>query len=86
MAAADYGLRSLRRASLRPPFAAHNTAEFTFEPQGKGARVAWAMTGPHTVMSKLMGVFFGMDKMVEPQFEEGLANLKRLAETQTATA
>jgi uncharacterized protein YndB with AHSA1/START domain len=68
------------------PFAAHNTAEFTFEPKGKGARVTWAMTGPHTVMSKLMGVFFSMDKMVGPQFEEGLANLKRLVEAQTATA
>jgi hypothetical protein len=37
-------------------------------------------------MSKVMGLFFSMDKLVGPQFEEGLANLKRLAESQTAPA
>jgi hypothetical protein len=62
------------------PFTAHNTAEFTFETQGKGAKVTWAMTGPQTLMSKVMGVFFSMEKMVGPQFEEGLAALKGLAE------
>jgi uncharacterized protein YndB with AHSA1/START domain len=62
------------------PMTAHNTAEFTFEPQGAGTKVTWAMSGPNTLMSKVMGLFFTMDKLVGPQFEEGLANLKRLAE------
>lgn len=62
------------------PFVAHNTAEFTFVKQGTRTRVTWAMYGPATLMSKVMGVFFSMDKLVGPQFEEGLANLRTLSE------
>jgi Polyketide cyclase / dehydrase and lipid transport len=62
------------------PMTAHNTAEFTLEPQGAGTKVTWAMHGPNTLMSKVMGLFFTMDKLVGPQFDEGLASLKRLAE------
>jgi hypothetical protein len=65
------------------PMTAHNTAEFTLEPQGAGTRVTWAMFGPNTLMSKVMGLFFTMDKLVGPQFDEGLANLKRLAERES---
>lgn len=66
------------------PFVAHNTAEVTLEPQGKATKVTWAMHGPNTLMSKVMGLFFSMDKLVGPQFEEGLASLKALAERVTA--
>ena len=62
------------------PFTAHNTAEFTLEPQGARTKVTWAMHGPNTFMSKVMGLFFSMDKLVGPQFDEGLASLKLLAE------
>jgi carbon monoxide dehydrogenase subunit G len=63
------------------PMTAHNTAEFTLEPQGGATRVTWAMHGPNTLMSKVMGLFFSMDKLVGPQFDEGLASLKALSET-----
>ena len=66
------------------PFTAHNTAEFTFEPLGSATKVTWAMHGPNTLMSKVMGLFFSMDKLVGPQFEEGLASLKQLTEKATA--
>ena len=62
------------------PFVAHNTAEFTFEKQGAKTRVTWAMYGPTNLMQKVMGLFFSMDRLVGPQFEEGLASLKALAE------
>lgn len=62
------------------PFEAHNTAAFTLKPEGDGTVVTWAMFGPANYMSKLMSVFFSIDKMVGTQFEEGLANLKQLAE------
>jgi hypothetical protein len=68
------------------PFAAHNTAEFTFERLGQGTKLTWAMSGPNTLMSKVMGLFFSMDKLVGPQFEEGLANLKGLAQRQPTAA
>ncbi len=62
------------------PFEAHNTAEFTLQTQGEVTHVNWAMFGPSPFMSKLMSVFFSMDKMVGKDFEAGLANLKGLAE------
>lgn len=62
------------------PFEAHNTAEFTLQPQGDATQVTWTMYGPANYMSKLMSVFFSMDKMVGDDFAIGLANLKAAAE------
>lgn len=62
------------------PMEAHNTVEITLEPQDGGTLVTHAMYGPSPFMSKLMGLVFNMDKMVGGKFEEGLANLKALAE------
>lgn len=78
--------RIVIKLDFTKPFAAHNTAEFTFAPDGAGTKVTWAMTGPVTLMSKVMGLFFSTEKFVGPQFEQGLASLKRAAEAQTATA
>ncbi len=63
------------------PFAAHNQVEFTLQPDAGGTRVRWAMHGPAPYVSKLMGVLFDMDRMVGRDFEDGLNNLKALAET-----
>lgn len=62
------------------PFEAQNTAEFTLAPAGNGTRVSWAMHGPAPYLSKVMQVFVSVDRMVGPDFEAGLANLKRVAE------
>jgi len=63
------------------PFEAHNMAAFTMDTSGSAAtHVTWTMYGPQPYMSKLMGIFFSMDKMIGKDFETGLANLKALAE------
>jgi uncharacterized protein YndB with AHSA1/START domain len=62
------------------PFEAHNTATFTLVPQGDATEVIWAMDGPSTFITKVMGVFVNLDKMIGTDFEAGLANLKRLTE------
>ena len=62
------------------PFEAHNTASFTMEPKGESTDVTWAMDGPNLFIGKVMSVFIDMDKMIGKDFEEGLGNLKRLAE------
>ena len=62
------------------PFEAHNKVEFTLAPEGGGTRVTQAMYGPSPFISKLMGLFFNMDKMVGDKYEEGFVNLKKLAE------
>jgi carbon monoxide dehydrogenase subunit G len=62
------------------PFVAHNTAEFTLEPQGEITDVAWSMYGPSPFVTRVMGVFMNMDALVGRDFETGLANLKAIAE------
>jgi uncharacterized protein YndB with AHSA1/START domain len=63
------------------PFEAHNIAEFTMLPQGDATSLTWAMHGPLVFMGKVMHTFINMDRMVGKDFEAGLANLQRLAET-----
>ncbi|MEO8558122.1 MAG: SRPBCC family protein [Rhodospirillales bacterium] len=62
------------------PFKAHNQAEFTLQPNGNTTRVTWGMTGPASLMMRVMGLFMNMDKMIGKDFETGLANLKVMAE------
>jgi uncharacterized protein YndB with AHSA1/START domain len=63
------------------PFEAHNQAEFALQPTPDGAtEVRWTMHGPNNFIGKLMGVFINMDKMVGRDFEDGLQNLRQLAE------
>ncbi len=62
------------------PFESHNRAEFVMLPQGPATRLTWSMDGPSPYISKLMGVFFNMDRMIGRDFEIGLENLKTIAE------
>jgi carbon monoxide dehydrogenase subunit G len=62
------------------PFEAHNMVEFTMRPDGDATRVTWSMHGPAPFVTKLMQVFSIMDRMVGKDFEDGLNNLKTLAE------
>lgn len=57
------------------PFAATNTTEFTFKPEGDKTNVTWSMSGENGFMAKAMGVFMDMDKMVGDDFVKGLAQL-----------
>lgn len=70
----------LIKIDFEEPFTAHNTIKFDLERQGAATKVIQAMYGPSPFLSKLMGVFFNMEKMVGGKFEEGLASLKTLAE------
>ena len=62
------------------PMEARNTVEFVLAGEGGTTQVTQAMYGPRPFMSKLVGLVFDMDKMVGDKYEEGLANLKQLAE------
>lgn len=63
------------------PFPAHNLVEFLLVPRGEWTEVIWDMHGPMPFMSKLMCLFVSMDRMVGPDFEAGLNNLKARTET-----
>lgn len=62
------------------PFEGTNDAEFTFKPAGAQTEVTWSMSGKNNFLFKAVGLFIDCEKMIGPQFEEGLANLKALSE------
>jgi hypothetical protein len=62
------------------PFKSHSNTVFELQPDGAGTLVTWSMVGPHTAMTKIMGLFLPMDKMVGPDFEKGLTRLRAEAE------
>jgi uncharacterized protein YndB with AHSA1/START domain len=57
------------------PFKSENTTRFTLAPSGERTRVTWTMTGPKSFMTRVMGIFKSMDKMIGPDFEKGLQQL-----------
>lgn len=68
--------RVLMKLDFIKPFPANNMAEFLLEPRGDSTVVTWAIFGPSPFMSKLMGVFMSIDRMIGKEFDTGLANLK----------
>ncbi len=63
------------RMDWKRPIEGTSTVDFTFTPQGGQTVVKWAMYGKNGFIGKLMSLFMNCDKMVGPQFEQGLANL-----------
>jgi Polyketide cyclase / dehydrase and lipid transport len=62
------------------PFAATNTAEFTFKPEANETITTWSMFGEKNFMAKAIHLFISMEKMIGGQFEKGLADMKAAAE------
>jgi uncharacterized protein YndB with AHSA1/START domain len=66
------------------PWKARNDTAFTIRPEGAGSHVTWTMVGRKTFMTKVMGIFTSMDKLVGKDFEKGLARLKETSERPAA--
>jgi uncharacterized protein YndB with AHSA1/START domain len=62
------------------PFEGHDIAEFSLVPKGDSTDVTWVMSGPSPYIAKIMSIFASMDSMIGKDFEQGLANLKAVAE------
>jgi hypothetical protein len=62
------------------PFKSHSNTAFELRPDGDGTQVTWTMVGPNTGMTRVMGLFTSMDKMIGPDFEKGLTRLRTEAE------
>jgi hypothetical protein len=62
------------------PFAATNTAEFSFKEEGGRTALTWSMRGQNNFIGKAMCLVFDMDKMVGGDFEAGLAGIKAIVE------
>lgn len=63
------------------PMAGTSDVQFTFAPEGTGTKVTWAMQGKKPFIGKVFGLFMDCEKMCGDQFNEGLANLKKIVET-----
>lgn len=63
-----------------PDFGTTSTGEFRLQAQGSGTQVTWSMNGDmgSNPVYRWMGLF--MDKMVGPDFDSGLTQLKATAE------
>jgi len=83
-AGTERSLISIKLDFLKP-FKASNTAEFVLTPTETGTDLSWAMFGPSPFVSKLMGVFMDLDRLVGKDFEAGLAALKQNAERAART-
>lgn len=68
------------RLVMTKPIKADNRVEFTLAPNGNGTNVTWAMSGPQPLVGKIMSLFISCDRMMGKEFEQGLANLKAIAE------
>jgi uncharacterized protein YndB with AHSA1/START domain len=70
------------RLEFTKPFAATNTARFSFVPDASGAtKATWSMDGNNDFMGKAASLVMNMDQLVGSDFERGLAALKTLAES-----
>jgi uncharacterized protein YndB with AHSA1/START domain len=61
------------------PFKSSNTTTFELVERDGDTQVTWRMVGPKTLMTRVMGVFSSMDKMVGKDFDKGLARLRAAA-------
>ena len=69
------------RLDFIKPFEGHNTVEFSLEPNGNNTVVTQTMRGTNAYLHKLICLlFFNQDKMIGSKFEQGLTNLKNIAE------
>jgi carbon monoxide dehydrogenase subunit G len=62
------------------PMASTASVVLTLAPNPNGSSVTWSMAGEHIVISKVIGMFMNMDKMLANDIDKGLVELKTVAE------
>jgi uncharacterized protein YndB with AHSA1/START domain len=62
------------------PFEGTSNSEFAFTPAGNQTQVTWTMYGTNNFIAKAICLFVSMEKMMGPEFEKGLAQMKRVVE------
>jgi len=63
------------------PWEAHNTVDMQMKKADAGNKVTWSMKGPLSFPMNVFSLFMSMDKMIGKDFEQGLADLKKLCES-----
>ena len=58
--------------------------DIAIAPQGSGVAVTWSMDGENDFLGKMFDVLMDMESMIGGAYEQGLADLKTIAESQAA--
>ena len=61
------------------PFKSESRSPFRLTAVGDGTDVTWQMMTPKSLVTRIMGIFVKMDKMIGPDLEKGLTQLNRAA-------
>ncbi|WP_437203656.1 SRPBCC family protein [Planctomicrobium sp. SH664] len=80
----DPDKRVLIRLNFVVPMECTTDTQFVLAPEGEQTELTWSTWGPNTFVTKAMGLFVNMDKLMGDQFEQGLKNLKTLVEAEVA--
>jgi uncharacterized protein YndB with AHSA1/START domain len=72
--------RIATRTDFVKPFEGTSHADFIFSETGGKTNVIWTMSGTNNFIGKAMCLVMSMETMLGPDFERGLAQLKRVAE------
>lgn len=67
--------------NITAPFRITYTALVTFSDVGNQTTVTWSMSGENSFISKALELLLNCKKLVGIQFEQGLANLKKIVES-----
>ncbi len=70
------------KLEMLEPMAATNRIRFILEPAGAETRVRWRMDGTSGFLGKAMSLAIGLDEMIGEPFEQGLAALEAVVETE----
>jgi hypothetical protein len=62
------------------PFEGKSTSDFSFRPEGNGTNVIWRIRGQNSFIGKAICLFMSPEKVLGPDMEKGLAQLKTAAE------
>lgn len=72
--------RIATRTDFVKPFAGTGYSDFIFSQTGAQTNVIWTMTGTHSFVGKAMYLVTSMEATLGSEFENGLAQLRRVVE------
>lgn len=76
--------RIVIKLKFERPFPGSSDVGFAFQPEGDGTKVTWSLAGEQGFVERAMMLIMGldMDEMIGQEYENGLASLKRIVESE----
>jgi hypothetical protein len=71
------------KVDFTEPFEGTSFSQFAFKPDGDKTTVTWSMNDEHTFVEKAFCLIMNGTKMVGDQIEKGLAQLRKVSESQS---